>query len=66
MSFDEEEELRLILEEWGRLHDCREAGCTVNPGGEEIPPGEPAKRKRKGLKRVRELWEKIHGHPYPG
>ena len=57
-SFTEEEELRLILEEWGRQHDCVEAGCTVNPAGEEIPPGKPAKRKRTGLVRAKELWRK--------
>jgi len=66
MSFQEEEELRKTLEDWGRQHDCREAGCEMNPKGENIPDGEPQKRKRIGLKRVRELWEKIHGYPYPG
>jgi len=66
MSFEEEEELRLFLEEWGRLHDCQEAGCEVNPAGEPIPPGKPVRRKRRGLKRVRELWLKIHGEKFPG
>jgi len=56
--FDEEKELRLTLEDWGRQHDCEEAGCTVNPQEEKIPPGKPQKRKRTGLKRAQELWRK--------
>ena len=54
----EEEELRTILAEWARQHDCVEAGCTRNPNDEEIPPGKPQRRKRTGLKRARELWRK--------
>ena len=58
MTQKEEEELRLILEGWGRQHDCEEAGCDVNPAGEKIPPGKPQKRIRPGLKRAREIWKK--------
>lgn len=65
MSFKEEEDLRKILEDWGRQHDCRESRCTVNPKGEEIPPGKPKKRVRHGLKRARKLWKKIHGEEAP-
>ena len=54
----EEEELREILEGWAGQHDCEEAGCTMNPQVEEIPPGKPQKRKREGLKRAQELWKK--------
>jgi len=57
-EFQEEEELRLILEGWGRQHDCVEAGCTLNLDGEEIPPAKPSRRKRTGLKRAKELWKK--------
>ena len=57
-KFKEEEELRLLVEEWGHQHDCGEAGCTVNPQGEEIPPGKPQKRSRTGLVRAKELWRK--------
>ena len=56
--FKEEEELRLVLDAWGHQHDCEEAGCTVNPDNEEIPPGRPQRLKREGLKRAKELWKK--------
>jgi len=56
--FDEEKELRSLLESWGRQHDCVEAGCDVNPAGEKIPLGKPAKRARTGLTRAQELWHK--------
>jgi len=56
--FDEEEELLLILKDWGHQHDCEEAGCKVNPQGEKIPEGKPQKRKRTGLLRAQELWRK--------
>ena len=54
----EEDELITILEDWGRQHDCEEAGCTMNPQGETIPPGKPQKRVRTGLVRAKELWRK--------
>ena len=57
-DFEEEEELRLTLEAWGRQHDCVEATCDVNPAGEKIPLGKPQKRRRTGLLRAQELWRK--------
>ena len=57
-TITEEKELCLLLDNWGRQHDCLESGCTVNPQNEKIPPGKPQKRKRKGLLRAQELWRK--------
>jgi len=44
VSFEEEEKLRLFLEEEGRIHDCQDAGCDINPENKKIPDSPPAKR----------------------
>jgi len=42
--FKKEEQLRRLREEHGRIHDCIEAGCEVNPDGDPIPPAQPTRR----------------------
>lgn len=56
-KFKEEQELSEILAGWASQHDCVEAGCTLNPDFEAIPPGKPKKRKRTGLARAKVLWK---------
>jgi len=66
MSFEEEEELREALQDYGAKHDCLEAGCQMNPDGQRIPEEGKPKRRRRLAKKYRDLWEKIRGYPYPG
>jgi len=57
-EFREEEELRLGLEALGRIHDCVEAGCELNPRGEKIADGAEPQRRPKLSRRLRRLWKK--------
>lgn len=57
-QFLEEEELRLGLEKLGRVHDCVEAGCELNPEGASIPDGAKPKRRPKPSRKLRSLWKK--------
>jgi len=64
--FEEEEELRQAIEELGRIHDCREAGCDRDPGGKAIPDEAAGQARPEPGDRVKELWLKIRGYEYPG
>jgi len=57
-EFKEEEELRLGLEELGRIHDCIEVGCELDPKGKKIPDEAEGQRRPKPSERLRELWKK--------
>lgn len=64
-TFNEEEELRLALEARGRVHDCREAGCTLDPKGKTIPEEAKGQRRPKVKQRIKDLWKKYRGLEWP-
>ena len=59
--FKEEEELRLALEERGRIHDCILIGCTIAPDGVPIAEGGKPGRKPPLNGRIRYLLKKLRG-----
>jgi len=64
MSFEKEEKLRKALEQLGRVHDCVEAGCHLNPDGLKIP--EESKPKRRRIPTwIKEIWKELKGHEWP-
>jgi len=57
--FELEEELRRLLEEYGSIHDCVEAGCPV------IRQRRRDVFSRWKYGRMRRLWRRLRGTPWP-